>query len=341
MTNSTDTVSSERHVLCIGGAGYIGAVLVGQLLSCGFRVRVLDDLIYGNGGSLAQYLSLPAFSVIKGDFCNPQCLEEALDSVTDVVLLAALVGDPICKKYPSEARRVNLDGAKSTFNMLHGRGIGRFLFLSTCSNYGLHKGDGLANEESELNPQSLYAETKVSMERFILDTCAAVDFSPTILRLATAFGISSRMRFDLTVSEFTRELALGQNLLVYDEDTWRPYCHIMDISQAALRVLAHDESVVRGEVFNVGDAAGNYTKRMIVEAVAARVKSGNISYKEGGVDPRDYRVCFDKIRDRVGFVARYGVASGIDNLLAAIANGIFVDVPDRRNFYGNYEIEIS
>ena len=340
MTYDTNSADEPRHVLCIGGAGYVGSMLVGQLLARGYRVRVLDNLLYDNGYSLAQYLGLPAFSLINGDVCDQECLERALESITDVILLAALVGDPICKKYPDEARRVNLNGARSAFDMLHGKGVDRFLFFSTCSNYGLHTGDELATEESELNPQSLYAETKVNMEHHILENAAEVDFSATILRLATAFGISARMRFDLSVSEFTRELALGRDLLVYDEDTWRPYCHILDISRAAIAVLEKPMELVKGEVFNVGDDAGNRTKRMIVEAITQRANAGNVSYKEGGFDPRDYRVSFDKIRDKLGFQTRYSVEIGIDNLLSALRNGIFADVHDKRNFYGNYEVDI-
>ncbi len=338
MTNGSSSPDQPRHVLCIGGAGYVGSMLVGQLLACGHRVRVLDNLLYDNGHSIARHLGLSAFSFINGDMCDSDCLEKALESVTDVILLAALVGDPICKKYPDEAKRVNLNGARNVFDVLDGKGTDRFLFFSTCSNYGLHAGDELASEESELNPQSLYAETKVSMEQHILENAAEVDFSPTILRLATAFGISARMRFDLSVSEFTRELALGHDLLVYDEDTWRPYCHILDISRAAIAVLEKPAEQVKGEVFNVGNDAGNRTKKMIVEAIMERAKSGHVSYKEGGFDPRDYRVCFDKIRDKLGFQTSYSVETGVDNLLSALKNGIFLNVPGKTNFYGNYEI---
>src|SRR4030095_12854943 len=141
---------------------------------------------------------------------NDEILSNALKGVTDVVLLAALVGDPICKKYPELAKRTNLDSPKNLLRKLSGKGINKFIFTSTCSNYGLRGDDSLANEDSELNPQSLYADTKVQFEKFILSNISSFDFSPAILRLATAFGISNRMRFDLTISEFTKDLALGK-----------------------------------------------------------------------------------------------------------------------------------
>ena len=241
----------------------MGTVLARQLLDRGCGVRVLDNLIYGHGFALRQFLNEHKFTFIQGDLCEPEDLQAGLDGVTDVVLLAGLVGDPICKKYPELAKAVNLDGCTSVFDNLNGRGIGSFVFASTCSNYGLRETDDLATEASDLNPVSLYAECKVAVERHVLDHAGEVDFCPTVLRIATAYGFSQRMRFDLTVSEFTRKLALGKPLLVYDENTWRPYCHVVDLARAVITVLDAKPEQVSGEVFNVGNSDENFTKRMI------------------------------------------------------------------------------
>ena len=151
--------------------------------------------------------------------------------VTDVILLAGLVGDPITKNYPKEAHQINNIGIKNCIDQLNGLGLNRFVFVSTCSNYGLIKNNQKANEKFPLNPLSLYAKSKVAIEEYILELRGKVDFKPTILRFATAFGISSRMRFDLTISEFTRKIALGHELLIYDANTWRPYCHVLDFAR--------------------------------------------------------------------------------------------------------------
>lgn len=329
----------KRNVLVIGGAGYIGSVLVRKLLFKGYKVRVMDKLFYNNGASLATLAGNANFSFSRGDFCNENILQDSLAHVTDVILLAALVGDPICKKYPELARRINEEGAIRLFDLIHGIHINKFVFTSTCSNYGLVSGDGCATEETELNPQSLYAETKVNVERHIIRNTPKVDFCPTILRLSTAFGISARMRFDLTISEFSRTLALGKDLIVYDELTWRPYCHVDDISESIIKVIESPEDKVMGKIFNVGDNENNYTKQMIVEALLKYVGGGNVIYGEAGPDRRNYRVSFDKIFRLLGFKTRFSVEGSIKTLINAVRSGLFDDVEVRKNFYGNYSIK--
>ena len=291
----------ERRILVVGGAGYIGTILTQHLLNLGNQVTALDNLLYRHGFAVHGFLNDPNYTFIFGDIRNPRQVSEALQGVTDVVLLAALVGDPVCKKYPDLARATNLEASVRLFDQLTGSGINRFIFASTCSNYGLRDTEELASEDAPLNPVSLYAETKVAMEHHILENLDRIDFSATILRFATAYGFSRRMRFDLTVSEFVRALTLGDDLLVYDENTWRPYCHVLDISRAVHEVLEADEEDVRGEIFNVGSPDENYTKKMIVDMALSHGVPGRPSYREGGVDPRNYRVSTEKFRNRFDF----------------------------------------
>lgn len=334
-------LAPQRKILVVGGAGYIGSALVRKLLATHHRVTVLDDLVYENASSIASLLDVPRFSFIKGDFCDKAVLDQALSGVTDVVLLAALVGDPICKKYSDLARRINLDGTKKLIDTLRDRGTNRFVFLSTCSNYGLRVEDSLATEEAELNPKSLYAETKVAVEEYLMASNASSGFCPTILRAATAYGVSDRMRFDLTVSEFSRTLALARELLVYDENTWRPYCHVDDISAAIMTVLNSPTDKVRSEIFNVGSTEENYTKRMIVDIIRKHTQDGVVKYKEGGFDPRNYRVSFDKIATKLGFQNQHSVTKSIPVLIRSIQSGMFHDVEERTWFYGNYEVRTA
>ena len=337
MTN--EELWREKNVLVIGGAGYIGSVLVRKLLLKGYKVGVMDKLLYNNGASLATLIGNVNFTFSRGDFCDEHILQDSLADVTDVVLLAALVGDPICKQYPELARRINEEGAIKLFDYIDGSHINKFIFASTCSNYGLVSSDGHATEETELNPQSLYAETKVNVERHIIKNAPQVDFCPTVLRLSTAFGISARMRFDLTISEFSRTLALGEDLTVYDEHTWRPYCHVDDIAESIIRVLESPEEKVMGKIFNVGDNENNYTKQMIVDTILKNAGGGNVIYGEAGPDRRNYRVSFDKIFRLLGFKTRFSVEDSIKRLINAVRSGLFDDVEMRKNFYGNYFIK--
>lgn len=327
----------ERRVLVAGGSGYVGSVLIGALLARGWRVRCLDNLCFGTGGAVAPFLNNPAFSFIEGDIRSEPALVEALRGVTDVVLLASLVGDPISRTYPQLTRDVNLAGSINVWRAARRAGVGKLVFTSTCSNYGIVPGGAVADEETELNPKSVYAETKVAFERHLLQNPDETA-SPIILRLATAFGLSPRMRFDLTVSEFTREVALGRPLRVYDEDTWRPYCHLDDIAAAIVAVLEAPEAKVRGEVFNVGGEAGNFTKRMIAEALLTAFPAAEVEYGVGGGDPRDYRVSFAKIARALDFAPRQTVPGAIAALAHAIRCGLYDDVESRANYYGNRHV---
>jgi nucleoside-diphosphate-sugar epimerase len=314
---------NDRNVLVIGGAGYIGSVLVGKLMQAGAKVRVLDHLIYDNGYSLQHYFDEPNFSFINDDFCDGKVLNSALDGMTDVVLLASLVGDPICKRYPELAVKVNRDATQHLIDSMAEKGTVRFTFASTCSNYGIHEGDALATETSDLNPQSIYAETKIAVETYILENAAKLPYSPTILRFATAYGFSPRMRFDLTVSHFASELAVGGSLDVYDPDTWRPYCHVRDLSKAIMTVLAEDKAKVSGD-----------------DEALKHLGEREVSYVSGDTDPRNYRVSFDKIAKQIDFTCDYSVERYVPSLINAVQNGVFT--PSRSgNRYGNYEIPES
>jgi nucleoside-diphosphate-sugar epimerase len=334
-----NSLDQNRHVLVVGGAGYIGNVLVRHLLAKGARVRVLDDLLYDHGAAIAGVFEQDGFSFVRGNVRREADVEAAMEGITDIVVLAALVGDPVSKKYPELTRATNVEGAKRVFEAGRRAGVGRFVFTSTCSNYGLRESSEPATEESELAPVSLYAETKVEFERFLLETLTDADPCATVLRISTAYGISQRMRFDLTISEFARTLAEGEELLVYDADTWRPYCHVEDISAAISTVLLADEAKVRGNVFNVGHSDENYTKRMVVEAVQEHLDGkGRLSFHEGGVDPRNYRVDFAKIERVLGFEARYRVPTSVGELVAAVQAGVFADVEQRPTFYASHTI---
>jgi nucleoside-diphosphate-sugar epimerase len=329
---------SSRRVLLIGGAGYIGVPLAQQLLESGCSVRTLDRLVYKNGSSLLGQASEPAAEFAFGDMSDPAALDKALDRVSDVVLLAGLVGDPITKSFPDQSRAINEQALQHCIDRLNGRGLDKVIFISTCSNYGKIAEDAVADENFPLNPLSLYAKAKVMAETYLLSLRERVDYHPTILRFATAFGLAPRMRFDLTVNEFARELFRGRELTVYDADTWRPYCHVRDFARLILRVLKAPREAVSFEVFNAGGDANNLTKRQIVKLVLEHVPNGRVIFRANSTDPRNYRVNFRKVREALEFEPEFDVAYGIGEIIAALRSHLLDDVDARPNFYGNYEL---
>jgi len=162
--------------------------------------------------------------------------------------------------------------------------------------------------------------------------------NPTILRFATAFGLSPRMRFDLTVSEFTRDLAMGKELLIYDAHTWRPYCHVQDFARLIQMVIEAPTEKVSFEVLNAGGDVNNATKQMIVDTILEKIPNGKVCYQNHDSDPRNYRVSFKKVKSVLGFEPEYTIQDGIDELIEAINNHVFDNVDENKNFFGNYEI---
>jgi len=295
-------------------------------------------LLYNNHQCVLNNINSNGYRFVYGDMMNDNRLESEIEKADAVVLLAGLVGDPITKKYPKESAIINDQGVKNVIDLCAKHNVEKFIFVSTCSNYGLIKNDELADEEFELNPLSLYAKSKVNAEKYILSLSEKTDMNPTILRFATAFGLSPRMRFDLTVSEFTRDLTMGKELVVYDAHTWRPYCHVRDFSRLIQMILEAPADKVAFEVFNAGGDINNATKQMILDMIQNKIPDGKIKYQDHGSDPRNYRVNFNKVKTVLGFEPKYTIQDGINELVEAIDNHVFDHVDKNRNFHGNYEI---
>jgi nucleoside-diphosphate-sugar epimerase len=319
------------RVLVTGGAGFVGAVLVQELLARDHSVVVLDALRHDQQ-SLLSVWGNPSFEFIHGDVRDHETVATAVSGVQAVVHLAAIVGDPACSKAPDLARETNVNATFHVLDAAAAAGVERFVFLSTCSNYGkMEDSNAYVSEESELRPVSLYAETKVEAETEVASRNDG-DFETCVLRLATVYGVSPRMRFDLTVNEFTRDLALGKPLVVYGEQYWRPYVHVRDAATAIATVLAADASLVAGNLFNAGSTAENYRKSDLLRLLEARFPGGDTTIVPmTGEDPRDYRVSFEKIRSVLGFEPAYSVADGIGEVAALVTSG-FVPDPDQDSY---------
>jgi nucleoside-diphosphate-sugar epimerase len=314
-----------------GGAGYLGACAVEELLAAGHEVRILDVLLHEDQSEVAVSLTAAGAELVQGDIRDAEARRRALDGVDAVVHLAAIVGDPACARDPELSQEVNVEGSAALLKDAQATGVARLVFASTCSNYGrLNDPTVPVTEDGELAPLSLYAEQKVGIERALLSGGFG-ELQPTCLRFATVYGAAPRMRFDLTVNEFTRDLWSGRELAVFGELFWRPYVHVRDAARAIRLVLDASPERVAGDVFNVGHSDENYRKLDLVKMITERLGRGDVNYVPRDEDPRDYKVAFEKIEQRLRFDPQMRVPDGIDEIVELLEGGRFGD-PFRRRF---------
>ena len=250
---------------------------------------------------------------------------------------SGLVGDPITKKYPEDSEKNNFHEIKFFINSCNKKNLDKLIFISTCSNYGIVPEGVLADENYELRPLSSYAKHKVEIEKYIMSLDGKIDYSPTILRFATAFGLSSRMRFDLTVNQFTKELFDKNKLEIYDQETWRPYCHVKDFARLIDIVIKNPKEKTHFQIYNAGSDENNFTKKKIVEEIINVIPDSKFVFSKNDVDKRNYKVNFNKVKKELNFSTKYSVQYGIKEIVQAIKDGLFKNI-EIENF-GNYNIK--
>lgn len=329
-----------KKVLVIGGSGYIGSVLIKDLVLKKNQVTNVDLKIYpdqqidfSNGMNNEHFIKL--------DLRETKKLKKLLNKTDSVVILAGLVGEFITNKYLNLSNSINDKGIINLIDECENHdNIENVIFVSTCSNYGITKNQDLVTEEHELKPLSPYAKAKVKIEQHILNK-KSQPYSATILRFATAFGYSPRMRFDLTINHFCYSMYKNNMIQVYDPDTWRPYCHVKDFSRLIIKILDFDKSQVDKKVFNVGSDRNNFSKKAIVDLILKKLPNTKIILKNGGVDKRDYKVSFNKIKKELNFETKYSVEDGIEELLNVLKNEKFKFLKEKKDLSktrGNFEI---
>jgi len=321
---------NDRLVLVTGGAGYKGSTLCRELLFHGYRVRVVDNLMYG-GRSLAGLINHPQFEFVNGDVTNTKDIDKSLNEVTDIIHLAAIVGDKPCERDPQRSIEVNYKATQSLAEKAKKRNVNHFLFASTCSNYGVADTSKPISEDGELNPVSLYAETKIDCERYLSAQANHNGFCPTMFRFSTAFGVSGRTRFDLTVNSFTYEALRDQRLIVFAEESWRPFIHVLDMARIYCKFLELPKEQVSGQIFNAGWNEQNFTKRDIIEQIKSVIGDFEVDYINTVEDKRSYRVDFTKIEQILDFAPVMSVRDGVKELVKAIESGLLTEQDFEKN----------
>ncbi len=326
---------TDRHVLITGGAGYIGSILTSELLRANYRVTILDSLLFG-GESIVPFLNHPNFHFVKADVTEHRAIRDSLkrdwQKPDAIVHLAAIVGFPACQAVGRQvAWKYNVEATKNVYGQSADLGVERIVFASTYSNYGLSEDGKPVTEESPLNPQSLYAETKIAAEEFLLSQKDAA-CAPLLFRFATLFGVSPRTRFDLIVNQFVLEAFTKRSLIIYQRGYSRSFVHIRDVVRGVIMGLEAEQSKVRGQVFNLGTENGNYTKSEIVNFILKRMPETIVEYKDltFGGDMRDITVSFEKIKRVLGFDTTLNVDDGVREVLFALKTGLIRNPTDDR-----------
>ena len=324
--------NSEKRILVTGGAGYIGSILVNRLLKSGYKVIILDKLLFGVE-PLKYFLQNPNpnLAIIIGDIQNEDDANRALENADAVIHLAAIVGDPACAADSDLAVNVNFNATVRLADLCKKRKIRRFVFASTCSVYGIGKKEML-DEDSEVNPVSLYAETRLYGERGIL-SLADKNFSPVLLRLGTIFGLSPRMRFDIIINYLIQKAIKEKKISIFGGEQWRPVLHVGDAARTFQLVLESPLEKIENQIFNVGLA--NFQIREIGAIIKKNLPDTEIQIIDKLEDKRSYHVSFEKIQKVLDFNEEKTIEMGIKEISEALQDGIIKD-PKEKKYYNHY-----
>ena len=298
------------NILVTGGAGYIGSVLVPNLLSQGHAVTVIDNFMYKQT-SLAYYIRDVKLSLVFGDVRDESLMEEHLSKADVIIPLAAVVGAPACDNDPIAAQSINKDSI--LWLLKHLSSQQRILMPTTNSAYGSGDKNNYCDENSPLNPLSLYARDKVTVENALLEFPNATSF-----RLATVFGISPRMRLDLLVNNFVYRAISDGFVILFEGHFKRNYIHVQDVIQA-FNLALNDEKNFKGEIFNVGLSEANISKVDLCREIQSIIPSFTYLEAALGKDPdqRNYVVSNQKI-ENLGFKPTVSLRSGLEELVKGL-----------------------
>ena len=293
-------------ILITGGAGYIGTTLVPLLIERGYKVTIVDNLMFG-GDPIIPFFRYSNINFIKGDIRDKELMKKTVKDKDIIIHLAAIVGYPACRKDPGLAESVNIEATKMLSSLVSKDQL--ILYGSTGSNYG--EVEEVCTEETPLNPLSIYGRTKTFAEQYLLDNNTTIAY-----RFATAFGVAPRMRLDLLINDFTYKAVSQGYMVVYESHFMRTFIHVHDMARSWIFAIDNADKI-KNNVFNVGSDKMNYSKKDICEMIKERTDA-YFHYADFGedADKRNYVVSYEKIK-KLGFGTTITVGDGIDELINA------------------------
>ncbi|MBI2577863.1 MAG: NAD-dependent epimerase/dehydratase family protein [Candidatus Wildermuthbacteria bacterium] len=321
-----------KTVLLTGGAGYLGSMVSRLLLLQGYRVKVVDQLFFGDA-STKDLMGDPNFELIKANIFDLRENNALFADVDAVIHLAAVVGEPACLANKDISLRTNYFGTVYMARLCKAFGVKKFIFASTCSVYGEAEKNGIVCEESSLNPVDFYGETKIYAERELMRLMDE-NFSCTVLRFGTLYGVSYRMRFDLVVNTFAKKAIVDKEIFLFGGQQWRPLVHVHDAARAIYFCLEAPASKVSNQVFNVGGDRENYLISDLGEIIREYFPETSIKTLADVADQRSYKVSFEKIKRTLGFEPEKTVRDGVAEIKEAIAGGFIGDLNNK--YYYNH-----
>jgi len=325
----------SKKVLVIGGAGYVGGILIPKLLAKGHEVRVFDLYMYGENVFTSHKFN-NSLVEIKADLRNPSALRRALEGVDTVIHLACISNDPSFDLDPRLGKSINYDSLGILLDLMKRHRVKRFIFVSSAAVYGVQSAAQFMREDSAPNPQTDYAKYKLLAEKYIRENADDLEF--VIIRSATVCGYSPRMRLDVLVNLFTAQAFNNRLIAVYSGDNVRPHIHIQDISDLYVQLVEAAKELVAGRVFNAGGA--NLTIRGLAELVKEQVGKDVMIKETVSPDIRSCKLDPSLITKTLGFKVRYSVNQAIEEVREALTGGKIVDPLNNPIYYNLKTVQL-
>ncbi len=297
-------------ILVIGGAGYIGSVLIEKLLSNNYEVILYDKFVYNDLSFFKKKYRNKNLKIVYGDSQNIKKIFQVIKESDIVIHLAELVGDPLCEKRPSKTYAINYLASITIGNICKNLGVNKFIYVSSCSVYGANK--KMTNERSKINPLSVYAKLKALCEKNLIRNLGE-NIKPCILRLGTVYGASDRPRYDLVINLFSGLAANKKTITINGGNQWRPFIHVKDVADSILKIIKSKKEKVNGQILNlVGENIQISTIGRIIKKIYPGTK---IKYEYNITDHRDYKASNKKAKKIINFKVKYKIADGIKEVI--------------------------
>jgi nucleoside-diphosphate-sugar epimerase len=318
-----------KRVLITGGAGYLGSVLSNTFLKNGYKVTIFDKLFFGKG-HLKNIIAQPNCNLVVGDIQEKRNLHNLLKGIDTVIHLAGITDEQTCNLNPELSIEINYSATVGLANLCKEMGIKRFIFASSCSVYG-NGGENACTEESPTKPLSIYAKTKADSEKALM---AMKDnlFDTICLRLATLFGLSYRMRFDLVINSMLKSAIKDKKIFISGGKQWRPFLHVQDAANFFSFCLDAPTNIIARGIFNVGSNNLNYQISDLAMLIKRHLPETKLIYLTRYKGQQSYKICFDKIEKSLGYRAGLSVESGIKEIISAMETGALGNV-DNAKYY--------